>query len=421
MNVSLLRRQLRRVNKSESGQTLVLVAVGLMMMLMMAGLGVDVGWLHYQKQQMQKAADSAALAAAEAYINGSNWQQAGWNDATVNGYHNTKNGVTVTVNHPPQTVGDPFQGNANYVEAIITQARPTFFMNVAGWHSANVRARSVATIAASASGCIVALDPTGKDGLVLNGNVTVSATCGVYVDSSDQKALEFNGGGTGGLTASTIGVVGNYTGNGSFTPTPTVGLNPPYADPLANLPAPTFNVSSCVTPLPTQTNFTAGCYKGGITLSGNTAYTFSGLVILYGGGLKATGTGTTITGTGVTIYNTGTQNGPNAYGSISINGGLSVSLSAPTSGTYAGILFFQDRNYTSTKNNDASSFGGGASETLTGALYFPGTDLTYAGNPNSVVSSLIVAYQIAINGNTSINDNLLINGGSPAQSAALAE
>jgi hypothetical protein len=202
-----------------------------------------------------------------------------------------------------------------------------------------------------------------------------------------------------------------------------VNLPAQVDDPLRNVPAPTFDVSSCHAQDLTQTDLQHGCYLGGLTLNGGPYTLEPGTYILYGGGLKANGTGTTITGTGVTFYNTGSGNNNSAtgYSPISINGGMNVNLSAPTSGTYGGMLFFQDRNYQSTKNVDSSSFGGGVNETLTGALYFPGTPLTYAGNPNAVVSSLIIAYQIAINGNTSINNNLLVNGESPAQTAALAE
>ncbi len=61
-------------------------------LLMMAGLGIDVGYLKYQKQQMQKAADAGALAAASAMItySGQNGQTqirtAGQSDAAANGF-----------------------------------------------------------------------------------------------------------------------------------------------------------------------------------------------------------------------------------------------------------------------------------------------------------------------------------------------
>src|SRR5579862_745810 len=252
MKILLLRRSLRGLHSSDNGQTLVLVAVSVMMLMMMAALGVDVGWLHYQKEQMQKAADASALAGAEAMTYGSNWSQAAQNDATANGYQNGQNGITVTVNSPPKI--DPiFKGKAGYVEAIVTQARPTFFMKVAGWSSVNVSARAVASTTASGSGCIIALDPTDSNTLLLNGNVSVSSSCGVFVNSSSSQALNINGN-SGYLNAGTagagIGVVGPGTpgsgwspsggpycdGSSGFCPQP-VNI-PSFTDPLENLAEP---------------------------------------------------------------------------------------------------------------------------------------------------------------------------------------
>jgi Putative Flp pilus-assembly TadE/G-like len=419
--------RLKNLFHAEDGQAIAFVAFGVMMLLLFAGLGVDVGYLRYQKQQMQKAADSAALAGAEALTYGSSYSAAGQNDATINGFKNGQNGITVAVNSPPQV--DPiFKGQSGYVEAIVTQARPIFFMRVAGFGNQTVSARAVASSSGSGSGCIYALDPTDSKSMVLNGNVTVSASCGVYVNSSSSSALVENGN-SGSLTASGgIGVVGPSGGGGwsgsNLSPTP-VNI-PPFTDPLANLAEPT--VPGC-NGLPNHYTGSAtlppGTYCGGLKLSGNGTVNFTpgGVYIMCGGGMSSTG-GEVLNGTGVTFYNTGNVQNicpGNNYSPVSITGGAGGTLAAPTTGTYAGILFFQDRAYQSTKNNDASSIDGSAGATFTGAMYFPGTGLTFAGTPNAVVSSLIIAYQITINGNTSINDNLLVGGGSPIQTAVLAE
>ena len=438
----LLRRPPRGLHSSDSGQTLVLVAVGVMMLMMMAALGVDVGWLHYQKEQMQKAADAAALAGAEAMTYGSSWSQAAQNDATANGYQNGQNGITVTVNSPPKV--DPiFSGKTGYVEAIVSQARPTFFMRVAGWGPLNVSARAVASVNANGSGCIFALDPNADPkALNINGNVSVSSSCGVFVNSTGNNALNIDGN-SGYLNAGTagagIGVANGGTWNPSsgycngtsgFCPGP-VNI-PQFTDPLANLAEPTvtkcdyshgLSISGGSQTLSNPTGTVTVC-GGGISISGGATVNFgSGTWIICGGGMTVTGN-STINGTGVTFYNTGNVKNycpGNNYAPISIAGTTTGALSAPTSGTYGGVLFFQDRAYQSTKNVDASNINGTAGATFTGALYFPGTDLTYSGTPGVDVSSLLIAYQITISGNTTINDNLITGGGSPIHTAALAE
>ena len=71
-------------------------------------------------------------------------------------------------------------------------------------------------------------------------------------------------------------------------------------------------------------------------------------------------------GTGVTIILTSSTSGN--YATVTIDNGATVTLSAPTSGTTAGIVFFGDRRASATNSNN---FGGGAAVNITGAVYFP--------------------------------------------------
>ena len=54
-----------------------LTSLALVVLALMAGLGVDVGYLRYQKQQMQKAADAGAIAGAAALIYGGGMERRG--------------------------------------------------------------------------------------------------------------------------------------------------------------------------------------------------------------------------------------------------------------------------------------------------------------------------------------------------------
>ena len=408
----------------DEGQALVLTCVGLFVLLLMAGYGVDIGYLRYQKHQMQKAADAGALGAAQAKLDGSDWRLAGQHDSKINGFEDGSDGTVVAVNNPP-TRG-PMSGLDDYVEVIVSQPRPNFFMKLLGLGTTNVSSRAVATVNGSGSPCIVTLDPgSAQTGLLINGTPDVAASCGVQVNGTASDALRINGNGTlrAGAAGAGIGVVGGWSpsdGSG-FTPMP-VNI-PHFQDPLIHLAVPDTSGSCSTNAGP---NFTPGKYCGGITINGSGTYTFAaGMYILYGGGMKITSTSANVSGTGVTFYNTGTAAGAFAYKPVSIAGGGTITLAAPTSGTYGGILFFQDRNYTcpahGSCNNDTSTFGGGSNEFLTGALYFPGTDVTYAGNPSSVVSSLIVAWRLTFNGTSQLNNHLLLGGGSPIQTAALSE
>ena len=420
-------RQLNRFRKADEGQALVFVAMGLMTLLMVAGLGVDVGYLHYQKEQMQKAADSAALAGAAALAYASDYHAAGINDATANGFANGSNGITVAVHNPPTTANDPFLNNPDAVEAIVTQARPTFFMKVLGVGSVTVSARAVASKTGPSPGCIFALDPTDARSFLVDGNVTVYSSCGIYVNSSDRSQALRENGNSGSVTVAGhglgIGVVGGYSGN-NFTPTPVTGI-PPVRDPLANYAPPTYNSGTCnyqgnkvgttgFTSLSAPSGTAVIC--GPISLTGHEAVTFgSGTYILLGG--LSVGGGASVTGSDVTFYVT--KNASYSYSGVNLTGNSVSTLSAPTTGPLAGILFFQDRSVPT--SGASSSFDGTSGSKFTGAIYFPTTNIQYKGTPNQADQSVIIGWQLEFKGNANLDNSSLTNIGSPAQSAILVE
>ena len=161
-----------------------------------------------------------------------------------------------------------------------------------------------------------------------------------------------------------------------------------------------------------------GLYYGGITVpAANASITFSpGTYILAGGGLSVTGN-STLTGTGVTFYNT---TGLGGYGPINLTGNETANLSAPTSGSMEGILFFQDR--TIAKGSSGSTILGNSNSTFNGALYFPTTSLNYIGNSSASGYTLLIADTLSITGNSNLGDNYSsLSNGSPIRSSALYE
>src|SRR6185369_8793040 len=125
-----------------------------------------------------------------------------------------------------------------------------------------------------------------------------------------------------------------------------------------------------------------GIYCAGIHI-GNGTVTFNpGTYILVGGGITTQSTNSVIRGTGVTIYNTydSTSTNPNlGYGGLDLSANSDTQLTAPTSGTYAGVLFMQDRNCCSTMPNE--SLRGGPNAKFEGIIYMPKSHVRFAGNP----------------------------------------
>jgi hypothetical protein len=121
--------------------------------------------------------------------------------------------------------------------------------------------------------------------------------------------------------------------------------------------------------------------------------------------------GTTLGGDGITFYLPGTA-------SLSIANGANLNISAPTSGTYNGILFYQDRS-----NSQAASIQGGASSSLTGILYFPDSAITIGNGTSTSCTATIVTKTITIAGGSAFHDSDYadVNSGTPITSAKLVE
>ncbi len=401
------------------GFVLITTVLALVVLLAFLGLAIDTGYVQFVKTRMQTAADAAALGAVqEIKANGTAGAAAAARaDAALNGFTNGQHGVTVAVNNPPAS--GYYQTDPTAVEVLIAQNVPAFFLELTGTSSTAVRARAVAR-QGSGTSCLYTLAPTGT-AFSASGGATVAVSCGVVVDSNSSQAMNVSGGAR--VTATYVSIVGGYSssGGGVISPAPTTG-GMAESDPLSYLPAP--SVGSC-----TQTNLSIsgttrtldqGVYCNGIRISGGARVTLNpGTYILEGGGLNVSG-GSTLSGTGgVTFYNT--AGGSYGYGAINISGGTTINLVAPTTGSLAGILFYQDRGISS---GAASSLSGGSTGVFQGTLYFPTTALSYSGGSSSNAAyTVMVAKSVNFSGGTTLNnDYSSLPGGSPVKgSAALSE
>lgn len=141
-----------RLLREQDGQALVIGALSMTAIIGFLALATDVGILFRAKRNVQIAADAAATAAAVDAKFGLSASSAAQAAATSNGITNGVAGATVTVNSPP--LNGPNAGASNYVEVVIQQPNPTFFMKVFNIGSATVTARAVAGIPNPGTNCI---------------------------------------------------------------------------------------------------------------------------------------------------------------------------------------------------------------------------------------------------------------------------
>jgi hypothetical protein len=400
----------------ERGQIIVLVVIALVALVALVGLANDLGYAWRIRLKMQSVADAAAMAGADSLFMGAGVSPAAAAQAvaTQNGFTTgsgtaiNSNAVSVTVNNPPAS--GPSSGNSSAVEVIVAQAQPTYFLAVAGFTSLSVSARAVAAVTSS-SNCMYSMSPSASGALTMSSNTHVTSSCGLMINSTSSSALIGNSGAT--ISAPALGIVGNKSWSGGSLPSDTTTGVAAAADPLAYEPTPSTS-GACTTlpPVPANTTYSLGAgYYCGLDVRSNTTlnltstgtYSFNGNVTL--------ASNTSLNGSGVTLYF--------KSGSLSLSSNTVLNLSAPTTGTYAGIVIFQDR-----ANSTPVLLSSNSAMTLTGAVYVPDANLTLASNAFANLYSIMVASTITIasNSNINLNNNYSgLPGGSPIKMAATVE
>jgi hypothetical protein len=205
------------------------------------------------------------------------------------------------------------------------------------------------------------------------------------------------------MSTTFLNIGGNYSaGPGAITTTQGITTGAKLvADPLLAYDVPSYTACD-------HNNFSAsganktldpGVYCNGIGLAGNKTITFNpGNYIIDGGTLSITG-GPTVTGSGVTIFLT--KKLQSSYATLSVGGNGTTSLTAPSSGPYAGILIFQSRNAPSSGTN---TIAGTSNSVFNGVVYTPNQLITFGGgNSGSAPCTMIVAGKVVISGSTYIS------------------
>lgn len=380
---------LRRFS-DESGNIAVLFAFSLPLIIGSAGLAVETGYWYFRSLNLQSASDAAAYAAALEKLGGSDSAKvnaAAVHVATENRFEAATG--TISVYSPPST--GPNAGKKG-VEVVLTQTLPRFFSHIFDETPLTVSRRSVVAYAVDSKACLLALDPTASRSVLVSGSASVNLTgCSAMANSSAADAVRTQGSAMMNIDC-LISAGGVDLAGGSVTTKcakPVTKAAPAY-DPFADLVAPPTsgpcNPSNGGTLQP-------GHYCSGLALSG-TVKLKPGVYVISGGDFRIN-SNANVSGSDVTIYLAGNAR-------VTINGNATVRLSAPTAGTYSGVLFFGDRAGT----DGIQKFNGTADSLLTGALYFAKQKVEYLGNfSGNGGCTQLIAKSIEWTGSTSIKQD----------------
>ena len=118
---------------------------------------------------------------------------------------------------------------------------------------------------------------------------------------------------------------------------------------------------------------------------------------------------------GVTIVLTGSSG---HYATMNIANGTTMTITAPISGTTAGIAFFADRASPSTS---VETFAGGAYVNVTGAMYFPSQTVSLSNGTvnNSAVCTQLIGYDFPFTGGMTFGNTCSNTGTTPIGNATV--
>ena len=393
---------LKRLWEDRRGNTLVIAAGALPMVIGSAGLATDTIQWALWKRQLQRTADSAAIAGVYAKLAAQDVTTQVNNDVVKN----NQTGMTLLSGPTITFPADAGTWNNSVAVSMSVQKKLSF----SSMFMANppvIVANATAAAVAAGEYCAQAQINTNTTGIKAGGNATVDLKCGMITNSTSMDAAVAFGSSV--VNASPVAAVGGLDktdnwANGTillpFTipqPDPFADINPPPIpspcnDKLNDKPQ---DVQTWPSAAPAGGSLCLSDFnvQGDMTLQPNTTYIITGDMKV-GSQAKLTCLGCTFVMTNNNPLNTGT---------VDINGGATLNLTAPDTGTYKGILFFSDRGADA---SDINKINGNSASIFKGAFYFPHQQVEFTGGAGVEFQCIkLVTWQLTFNGNSTIKNN----------------
>jgi Flp pilus assembly protein TadG len=379
---------LRRFRPARAGNIAVIFSIALIPLIGAIGVAVDWSMANKVQASVQKALDAAVLVG----VGQPSALQISTATAFFKGDFNGPPGTTANASFIQNSNGS-LSGTAN------SSVQATF-LGVFGISSIPVHAASTAISKTSGTNvCILLVNTLDTQALLANSGAQITApTCEIDVLTTQSPAAIFNA----TLNVERICIKGaTIVKNGGATP-PAVTNCATISDPFAGK-LPTVSVGSC--------DFNNQVYDPGtVTLNpgvycGSTNFNGSGTLMLNPGlyvienGAMTFNSGWTVTGTGVTFYLA------NSSSTMTFNGNVNATLSAPTSGTYANILMFEPTGL----GNTNLAINGSSGDSFAGLIYLPSRNVTINSVSNMTTNNVTMVFSTLILDAT----NWTIAAGSP--------
>ena len=404
----------RKLLRDKRGNALVIAGAALPLVIGSAGLASDTIQWTLWKRQLQRGADSAALAGVydRIYNNGDTGNIT--NAVNTDLGKNNHVGINLLTGYPQITYPANTSAYSGAVKVTLKIQKTLGFSSVFLSSAPVITAEATAATIPTGVYCVVSLEDTSATGITATGNGDINLGCGMITNSTSLNAAIATG--SSDVTASPIAAVGDIQESDNWNSAELLPFTVKEDDPFKNVNVPPFT--------PCQSNSdklfinTAGdtdrstldsnktvCFKdmdlqkGNITLGSNTTY------IVDSGNFEI-GAQAHVTCNHCTIVMTNSTAGtPVTIGNIKINAGAEVDMSASNSGTFDRILFYQDRRATSGPSEN-NLINGNSDSLMTGAFYFPTRQMEINGTAGlNFQCAQFVARTVTFSGNGSVNNS----------------
>lgn len=423
---------LKKLWHDRRGNALVIAAAAMPLLIGSAGLASDtIEWALW-KRQLQRAADSAAMAGVYSIVEDTGART----DVSTAVDHDLTYNNHVGMSTTKVYVGQPTSGAySSDVYAVQVQLQVQKKLSFSGFFMSSapkVTATATATVVPSGHYCVVSLENTSATGITASGSASVNMGCGMITNSTSLTAAVATG--SSSVTATPIAAVGgidssNNWGSGTVLQPFTIAQQDPYA----NVPVPTptncksftaydtggGNKPGGTVDLSNSPSMPAGgtyCLKetgGSLAIQGNVTLP-SGIYVLDATSLKMTNTAASLTCHDCVFVMTSStaSTNPTSIGTVSLQGGK-LDLTNRISGTYQGLLFYQDRRAVSCSNTSCQDLlNGNSVSSLQGSAYFPSQLLTFNGTAGMTTDCFqLVARDVSYSGNMNISNSCKTDSG----------
>jgi Flp pilus assembly protein TadG len=414
-------RMLKKLRRDERGNVLILMAAAMPLLVGSAGLAVDTIQWTLWKRQLQRAADSAALAGVYQRVQGadlSGVQSAVTRDLGFN--QNT--GITLFSGYPQVALpADTGQMRQQVQVTLGVQKSLTFSSMFMSAPPIIVASATAASIPGLDEYCLVSLENNAANtGITFIGNAGVEMNCSAISNSPSANSAVARGSSI--FKAPSVAAVGGIQRSANFQVERYEPYVPALTDPYANVrPRQADLDSQCTasssngngnntselnedTVLPaSQSVF---CFNSLRVGSNRTLNLRPGTYYINGGDAIIQGD-LSCTGCTIVLTNRSTANDA-AIGQLRVNADSKVNMTPPvagctlgTDGCFKGISIYQDRRALDS-NSLVNRINGNSGSQILGAVYFPRQEIVYNGTGTSdFICTRLVGRRVNFSGNSS--------------------